>query len=222
MAALARRFLSPEQLEKLEAQIAEVEDRTAGEIVLAITSRSVNSTAVDATAAFVTGLAAVALTWVLAQKVHISAAETTLALGLPAILGLFVGGAGIGLLLLRLLPAFGIWFASEEVRRDSVRERAAATFYAHGIRATTEGTGVLIFVSMQESMAEVIADSGVASRIPDDKWTHLEQLVHASFQLRHPADGLVRAIEYAGELLEEHLPATGKAANHLPNHVLLV
>lgn len=222
MAALARRFLTRDQREKLEGQIGELEEKTAGEVVLAIASRSVDSTAVDATAAFATGLAAVALTWLLGQKIHVSAAESTLALGLPAVLGLFIGGAIFGLLLLRSLPAFGIWFATSEVRRHHVEERAGAVFLRHNLRRTRTGTGVLIYISLQERMAEVVADSAIAARVPDDKWDHLQELVQASFNLQHPVDGVFRAVEYAGEILEEHVPASGEPANELPNRVILV
>jgi len=219
--AWARRFLGKGQAEEIERLIGEAEAKTDAEIVLCIASRSVDSTATDAVAAFATGLATVAITWLLAQKVHVSAAGAVMRLGLPAVLGLFVGGAALGLALTRALPTFGIWFTTEAQRRRHVERQAVVAFHDMGIRGTRSGTGLLVFISLQERTAHVVADAGVAQAIPESEWVHLRDIVGGSFAAKHAVDGVVRAIEFAGELLEEHVPRTreGDGDGDLPNHV---
>ncbi|MBT8494079.1 MAG: hypothetical protein KJO07_13575 [Deltaproteobacteria bacterium] len=219
MPAIARRFFGKGEAERIESLIAEVEGKTDAEIVLCVTSRSVDSTATDALAAFATGLGAVAATWLLAQKVHVSAAGAVLLLGLPAVLGLFVGGAALGLALTRSLPAFGVWFTTEAQRRRHVERKAAMAFHDLEIRGTSAGTGLLVFVSLQERTAHVVADGAILRAVPEPAWQHLRDIVQGSFAARHAVDGVVRAIEYSGEILEEHVPATGEAGNQLDNRV---
>ena len=219
MPALARLLLGKQEAERIESLITEAERKTDAEIVLCITARSVDSTVADALAAFATGLAAVAITWLLAQKVHVSAAGAVLHLGLPAVLGLFVGGAAIGLGLTRALPAFGVWFTTAAQRRRHVERKAAMAFFDLDIRGTSAGTGLLVFVSWRERTAHVLADSAILASVPPPAWEHLREIVQGSFTARHAVDGVIRAIEYAGEILEEHVPSTGDGANQLDNRI---
>ena len=186
--------------------------------MLCVASRSLDSTRAEALAAFTVAIATVAITWLLAQKVELSATGASLRLGLPAVLGLFVGGAVVGMALGRLVPAIVIFFSSSSHRRRHVRRRAATAFYDLDIRDTPLATGVLVFVSLQERLAHVMADTGVAKAVPDEDWKHLQDIVAAAFATPHAAGGVMRAVEYAGELLEEHLPGS-QEGNPLPDHI---
>jgi len=211
----ARRFLGKEGRAKVEALIAAAEARSKGEMVVCIASRSVDSTRAEALAAFFTGIAAVAITWILAQKVHFSAAGAALALGLPAVLGLFAGGAVLGFALVHVAPTFGVWFTTKAQRRDAVERRARTAFYDLGIHDTRAKTGILVFVSVLEKQATVVADAAVRTQLPEERWSHLEDIVAGAFARKQAVDGLLRAVEYAGELLEEYLggaPDSGENA----------
>lgn len=165
-----------------------------------------------------TGLAAVTGVWLLAQKVQVSEAGPVLRLELPALLALFVAGSALGYALVRFLPLLGVWFSTATQRRRHVERRAAIAFHEEGIRGTPDGTGILIYVSILERIAHVMADSSAARAIPPDDWSHLEEIVATAFAQRRGSDGVLRAVEYAGELLEEHLPGSSEGGT-LANHV---
>jgi putative membrane protein len=103
---------------------------------------------------------------------------------------------------------------SASFRAKAVRTGAAAMFYEAGIANTHAENGMLIYLSLLERRMEVIADRGILKAIPPLKWNH------AVFELKHTANDpgpsqLVRAMRDLGNVLAEHLPATGENPNEL-------
>lgn len=105
---------------------------------------------------------------------------------------------------------------AKNFRAKAARTGAAATFYEAGIANTSAENGLLIYLSLLERRLEVIADRGILKAVPALKWNN------AVFELkrigRNPdPDNLVKAMRHLGELLAEHMPATGENPNELPD-----
>lgn len=126
------------------------------------------------------------------------------------VIALFVAGAFVssrGDWLRRLLT-------TKTFRVKAARAGAAAMFYEAGIANTSAENGVLIYVSLLERQMEVIADRGILKAVPPLEWNHsvfeLKQLAKEP----EPAK-LVQGLGSLGNLLAEHLPATGENPNEL-------
>ncbi|TIX99580.1 MAG: TPM domain-containing protein, partial [Mesorhizobium sp.] len=81
------------------------------------------------------------------------------------------------------------------------------------VHRTTARTGVLVFVSIAEHYAEVIADSGIDSRVGQDVWDSVVRDLTAHARDDRLADGFIKAIEATGAVLAEHFPVSTGDSN---------
>jgi len=79
-------------------------------------------------------------------------------------------------------------------------------FLAHGIHLTEHRTGVLIFASVAERYAEIIADSGINAKVQPEAWSKAIAAMISAIKDGHPGDGFVAAIELCGAELARHFP----------------
>lgn len=109
--------------------------------------------------------------------------------------------------------------APRALKRRRAHRTAVEMFLAHNIHATPERTGVLLFVSLAERHAEVVADAGIHAVVPDEVWVELVERLTGRIAAGELAAGLVEAIRAAGDILANHVPPTG-ARDRLPNTVV--
>lgn len=108
------------------------------------------------------------------------------------------------------------------VKHARAHRRAVEQFLAQNLHTTTRRTGVLIFVSAAERYAEVIADIQIYDKVAKSRWQGIvDRLLNAMSENR-PANGLVEAIQAAGELLAEHFPPGSADPDELPNHLIIL
>jgi len=69
---------------------------------------------------------------------------------------------------------------------------------------------VLIFVSLAERYARIVADVGVAEKIGDDEWQGALELLLGEMREGHIAEGYVAPIEETARLLARHIPPEEK------------
>lgn len=98
---------------------------------------------------------------------------------------------------------------------------AKEQFLDQGLHHTQGETGVLIFVSEAERYAEILADRGINNLVPDDAWDNILNQLLAQIKANNTESGLVEAINACGDLLAEHVPATGDK-NELDNHLVII
>ena len=109
------------------------------------------------------------------------------------------------------------------LKRERVRRRAQEQFLSKNLAGTRERTGVLIYVSYAERMAELVADEGVASKVDPKVWDEAMDLLIAGLKKRRPAEGFEAAIERCADLLAQHFPArTGDNPNELSDSVVVL
>jgi putative membrane protein len=107
------------------------------------------------------------------------------------------------------------------IRRLRAHRAALEQFVVRRVTHTRNRCGVLIFVSMAEHYARVIADEGIARKVRQTEWqaaidTLVEQIRHGQI-----AAGFVAAIEHCGAILAAHAPPDG-SANELPDRVYVI
>lgn len=104
------------------------------------------------------------------------------------------------------IPVVRHFMTPRALKRERVRRRAHEQFLAKNLQATRERTGVLIYVSAREHMAELIADEGIAAKVAAGAWDGAMARLMDGFKAGRPADGFEEAISLCGAILAEHFP----------------
>ncbi len=102
-----------------------------------------------------------------------------------------------------------------------VDQRALAEFNLAKIQNTAKGTGILIFLSLMEKRAVVLADKGIAEKLPPETWHEIVALLLTGIRKGKPAQGLITAIDRCGNLLSQHFPLGPNDTNELSNQLII-
>ena len=97
---------------------------------------------------------------------------------------------------------------------------AMQQFLAQGIHLTEKRTGVLIFASAAERYAEIVADSGINTKVTPDAWAGAVAALVGAIKTGRPGDGFVAAIELCGAELARNFPPGDLNPNELPDRVV--
>ena len=100
-------------------------------------------------------------------------------------------------------------------------EQAFQEFYRHGLHRTEAGTGVLLFVSLLERRVIVMGDSGIDAVVRPEDWERTDRIILEGVRSGSLRAGLVKGIESAAQLLEEHFPWTDGDRNEIPDRVIV-
>lgn len=202
------RAIAAEDRERVAAAVRAAEAKTSGEIFVVVARQSDSYRSLPllwaALAALLGGFLAAAL-------------DPTMAAGSLAL------GQGVVFVLIALAafaPGWRIRFVPPMVRRARAAARAREQFLAQNLHATETRTGVLLFVSLAEHHAEIIADTAIASRVPDDFWQGIVDMMTAEIAAGRLATGLVMAVEACGTALAEHFPRQPDDRNELPDKLV--
>ncbi|WP_425228789.1 TPM domain-containing protein [Sphingomonas sp.] len=219
-------LLSPADHARVTAAVTAAEQRTAGEIVTAVAARS--DAYHDA-----------ALHWAMLAMLAVPAAfafwpDAALRLwgvvadgwgpapaGAPYLVALV--GSTVAFLLVRVLLAqmplrMAVTPGATKTRR--VRRQALALFRVGAERRTRGRTGVLLYLSLAERRAEIVADAAIHSRVDDAVWGEAMAALLTQVRAGRAADGLIAAIDRVAIVLAEHFPREADDVNELPDRLI--
>ena len=134
-------------------------------------------------------------------------------------LGLWLATFLLALALLRWRP-LRLALTPRSTQRRRVRARALAAFRIGAERRTVGRTGVLLYLSDAERMAELIADEAIHSRTDPDGWAHAMAALVDHARGGRVADGMVAAIEAIGPLLSAASPKTPGNPNEISDRLI--
>jgi putative membrane protein len=101
-----------------------------------------------------------------------------------------------------------------------VRRRALALFRAAAEKRTRAATGVLLYLSLDERRAELIADESIHSKVAPELWGQaMAELVEA-VKAGRAGLGMAKAVEQVGAVLSEHFPRSRDDVNELPDRLI--
>ena len=209
MADVASVSLSPHDRQRISAAIQAAERRTTGEIVCVLAKSSVEATALPIVLA---ALSALALPWLL---VGLTTLPVLIILSLQ--LALFVA-----LAVLLCLPRVRIALLPRATRQAIAHRVAMEQFMLRGIGRTEGRTGVLVFVSLAERYARIVADEAIDARVAQADWQGAVDALIVHMREGRIADGFVVAIERCGGVLATHFPATADEHSELPDRIYLI
>ena len=230
-----RSSLNPADLAAIEAAVRQAEARTTGEIYCIVAEEA--SHYLETPLAWAAGVALLAPALLLLGGVHVSVPDlfgdwSAAQVGELAEAAARRALMGAILLQAALFAVVGIVVALRPIRlaltptgvkRHSVRRRAAELFLTKNLHMTRARTGVLIFVSLAERMAELIADEGIASHVEPHVWDRAMAALSEGLKRGEPGSGFAAAVGLCGDVLAERFPSDPKDnPNQLPDAVVVL
>jgi putative membrane protein len=219
--------LSEAEHQAVSAAISAAEGDTAGEIVTIVTDRSDGYSDVALVWAAVVAFTAIA---VLTTFPHFYLGIVDLALGkwnadwtprgifgLALLVGIL---KFLGMWLIQLWQPLKFFLIPGPIKSRRVNARAVDLFKVGTDRRTTGRTGILIYLSMRERRAEIVADEAIASKVSPEVWGEAMAAMLAHIKDGRIADGMVAAVERVGKVLAEHLPRETNDVNELPDRLI--
>jgi putative membrane protein len=101
-----------------------------------------------------------------------------------------------------------------------VRRRAVQYFKVGAERRTVGRTGVLLYLSLAEHRAEIVADQAIHSTVPPEMWGDAMAALIAAVKDGRPGEGMAGAVAVIGDVLAEHFPKSAADRNELPDRLV--
>ena len=227
---MAQQFaLTETERAEVSAAVSASEQHSAGEIVTIMAARSDNYHDVALLWSALVGLLALgALT--LAPQFYLGLIDRVTGAwqsdwhpGQVFALALFVASAKfLCMWLLQLWQPLRIALVPRPLKHARVRARAVTSFKIGAERRTHGRTGVLIYLSLAEHRAEIVADDAIAAKVSPEVWGAAMATLVGEIRAGRPAAGLVGAIGQVGAVLAEHFPRAEDDVNELPDRLIEV
>ena len=125
----------------------------------------------------------------------------------------------VALLILKWMP-LRLALTPGVTKHRRVRRRAVAIFRAAAERRTVGRTGILVYLSLRERRAEIVADEAILKVTDDDTWGEAMTELLEHVRDGRPGDGIVAAIERVGAVLAEHFPRSATDLNEIPDKLI--
>jgi len=192
------RYFSESDLLAIREATTAAETRTGGEIVPYIVERTIEKDRAKWCGSAIGALAA------------------ALAAGLVNVLGEYWGGSGVWWItlptvvgaglgyLLGGLDAAGRWLVPDDHAERAVVTRAEAAFVEEEVFDTRDRTGILVFLSLAERRAVILADAGINRSVPEGTWREVVTELVAGIKGGDAAGAMRAAVTRCGEILETH------------------
>ena len=220
-------YLSAEDHRRVSEAVAAAESHTSGEIVTVVADRSDGYSDVALFWAVLAAFTALALFSVFPQyflgKIEWLAGGWNHEWTDREILGI-----ATALVVVKFLAVWAIlhWpplrFAliPGPIKTRRALGRAIDLFKVGAERRTHGRTGILIYLSMREHRAEIVADEAIASKVDAEVWGDAMAAMLAELKQGRCAEGLVAAVERVGKVLAEHFPRADDDVNELPDRLI--
>jgi putative membrane protein len=125
----------------------------------------------------------------------------------------------IALLILKWMP-LRLVLTPGATKHRRVRRRAVTIFKAAAENRTAGRTGILIYLSMAERRAEIVADEAIHKLTEEHTWGEAMHALIEQVRAGRPAEGIVAAIERVGTVLAEHFPRSADDQNEIPDRLI--
>jgi putative membrane protein len=209
--------------QRIQQAVAAAESRTSAEIVAVVAPDSGRYERAEDLVGFGLGLIAMAVTgalWPGELPEHGSWAEISPWLHLAAQIAAAVVGFVIGIAVANRIGWLRRLLTPGRQMRDKVWTRARKTFFDRRIYGTSNASGLLVYVSLLERTAAIIADRTVLEKLGQPSLDELCSHLTAQIRQQDLATALCSTIEAAGVRLATILPRTGEKRNELDDSLV--
>jgi putative membrane protein len=219
--------LSPEDRAAVSAAVAAAERASAGEIVTVLAPCSDRYRDVMLHYALLTMLAVPVVIALLPQSsidwasgLLLGWNETWSRGGLMILLAVLLAIAFlVGRLLFSWTPLL-MALTPGATKSRRVRRRAVAHFRSACEGRTGGRTGILIYLSLMERRAEIVADQAIHAKVDAAVWGEAMAALIDEVRAGQVGRGMTLAVEKVGAVLAEHLPRSQGDTNELPDRLI--
>jgi putative membrane protein len=113
-----------------------------------------------------------------------------------------------------------VLLAAKGVKQRHVRKRAVDLFKVGAQGRTIASTGILIYLSMRERRAEIVADEAIASKVAPEIWGDAMLALIGHVREGRPGHGMAEAVTQVGAVLAQHFPKGDDVVNELPDRLI--
>ncbi|MEP3226498.1 MAG: hypothetical protein ABJO01_11025 [Parasphingorhabdus sp.] len=113
-----------------------------------------------------------------------------------------------------------LFVTPKSTKQRRVRKRAIDFFKVGAERRTMGLTGILIYVSLKEHRAEIVADAAIAEKVSPEVWGEAMVALIDEIRAGRPGEGMAAAVRHVGVVLQEHFPKTDMNPNELPDRLI--
>ena len=212
---MATTFFSPAEQEKIRNAVQNAERKTSGELVPMLVSESHSYPL-----AAVRGGALVALILSILLTETVAGMFWRHGSDMWIFLGLFFPMYWIANIMISNNPVLKRPFLFNDEIETEVQNAAFAAFFRERLYKTRDENGILIYISLLERRAWILADSGINERIEPGKWDAALQLITSGIKEGRACDSLCHSIEMIGDILEKEFPVRDDDTNEL--HDLII
>ena len=128
----------------------------------------------------------------------------------------------LALLSLLLIRPLRYALVPKAIKDRTAHRRAVEQFLAQDLHTTKSRTGALIFVSIAERYAEIIADTEINDKVPDAEWQAIVQNLTEEIGKGRPTQGFVETIKRVGKHLAAAFPPGTGDPNEFPDHLIIL
>jgi putative membrane protein len=125
----------------------------------------------------------------------------------------------VALLILKWMP-LRLFLTPGATKHRRVRRRAIAIFQAAAAGRTAHKTGVLIYLSLAERRAEIVADEAILKVTDEHTWGEAMTELITHVREGRVGDGIVAAVERVGAVLSDHFPRLADDTNEIPDKLI--
>ena len=102
---------------------------------------------------------------------------------------------------------------------SDIRALAERTFERLGMTKTALRNGVLLFIATEDHRFTILGDRGINDKVPPGFWDEAAAKLTIRFKNGEFTDGIVEAINAAGEHLQQYFPRATGDVNELPDQI---
>jgi putative membrane protein len=221
------RHLSEAEHAAVSAAVTAAEVDTSGEIVTVVTDRSDGYSDVALVWSAVIAFTAIAVLTIF-PDFYLGLVDRLLGkwnaewtprgiFGLALLVGILKFA---GMWLIQLWQPLKFFLIPGPIKSQRANARAVAIFKVGAERRTTGRTGILIYLSMRERRAEIVADEAITSKVSPDVWGEAMAAMLAELKRGGCGAGVVAAVEKVGKVHAEHIPREAGDVNELPDRLI--
>jgi putative membrane protein len=211
----------------VSAAVTEAEAHTSGEIVTIVARRS--DSYHDVGLSWAAAVVFVALALMAAFPAHLRAFLSMLLLDweheladwklLTGLLGLLILKFLVVRYLLAIMP-LRMLVTPRATKARRVRRRAILLFRTAAEARTRGRTGVLLYLSLDEHRAELVADRAINEKVAPEIWGDAMAALVEAIRDNRPGEGMAAAVRQIGHVLAIHFPRADDDVNELPDRLI--
>lgn len=118
------------------------------------------------------------------------------------------------------LPRLRMAITPHDTKVRRARRRAIMLFQVGTERRTASRSGVLLYLSLAEHHAEIVADELIQSKVSGGEWGEAMAALLEGFRGGRPGEGIANAVQRIGQVLATHFPHTGADPNEIPDRLI--